>query len=127
MPDASLPAHLPKEYGSYHQIYRVDGELVAMGVIDILPTCVSSVYFMYSPKWAWATFGKVIFYSAVIGFPTHFISDGDDPFTEYILAERFARDCTGPGDPRRGRRRDGFSIHGYVVLWIMRSGPPLTK
>lgn len=30
-----------------------------MGVIDVLPNCVSSVYFIYSPKWAWASLGKV--------------------------------------------------------------------
>ena len=45
------PEHLPPTYGSYHQLYRLDGELVAMGVIDILPHCVSSVYFMYEKKW----------------------------------------------------------------------------
>jgi len=53
------PGHLPSHYGAYHQLYRVDGELVAMGVIDILPYCVSSVYFIYSPSWAWASLGKL--------------------------------------------------------------------
>ena len=53
------PAHLPKEYGAYHQLYRIDGELVAVGVIDILPSCVSSVYFMYEKKWEKFSFGKV--------------------------------------------------------------------
>ncbi|KAG5927204.1 hypothetical protein E4U42_002502 [Claviceps africana] len=36
-----------KRLGSYHQCYRLDGVLVAMGVLDLLPTCVSSVYFLY--------------------------------------------------------------------------------
>ncbi len=27
--------------------YRLDGKLVAIGVLDLLPTCVSSVYFLY--------------------------------------------------------------------------------
>ena len=53
------PEHLPPTYGSYHQLYRLDGELVAMGVIDILPHCVSSVYFMYEKKWEKFSFGKV--------------------------------------------------------------------
>ncbi len=35
-----------KWIGSYHQCYRLDGKLVAMGVLDLLPTCVSSVYLM---------------------------------------------------------------------------------
>jgi arginine-tRNA-protein transferase len=33
--------------GSYHQCYRLDGELVAIGVLDLLPHAVSGVYFMY--------------------------------------------------------------------------------
>ncbi|CAF9927096.1 MAG: Arginyl-tRNA--protein transferase 1 [Heterodermia speciosa] len=36
-----------KKLGSYHQCYRLDGKLVAMGVLDFLPHCVSSVYLMY--------------------------------------------------------------------------------
>lgn len=32
--------------GSYHQCYRLDGRLVALGVLDLLPHCVSAVYFM---------------------------------------------------------------------------------
>ncbi|KAH8830854.1 arginine-tRNA-protein transferase [Flagelloscypha sp. PMI_526] len=51
--------HLPKEYGSYHQLYRIDGVLVAMAVLDILPSCVSSVYFMYDKEWEEFSFGKI--------------------------------------------------------------------
>lgn len=36
-----------KRLGSYHQCYRLDGKLVAVGILDLLPQCVSSVYFMY--------------------------------------------------------------------------------
>jgi arginyl-tRNA---protein transferase len=36
-----------KKLGSFHQCYRLDGKLVAMGVLDLLPHCVSAVYFMY--------------------------------------------------------------------------------
>ncbi|KZT20813.1 hypothetical protein NEOLEDRAFT_1100325 [Neolentinus lepideus HHB14362 ss-1] len=53
------PAHLPETYGSYHQLYRVDGQLIAMGVIDILPGCVSSVYFMYDKRWEKYSLGKL--------------------------------------------------------------------
>jgi len=53
------PKHLPREYGSYHQLYRIDGELIAVGVIDILPNCVSSVYFMYEKKWEKLSLGKL--------------------------------------------------------------------
>ncbi|KAI1130349.1 arginine-tRNA-protein transferase [Nemania abortiva] len=36
-----------KRLGSYHQCYRLDGRLVAIGVLDLLPDAVSSVYFLY--------------------------------------------------------------------------------
>lgn len=41
------PDGTTKRLGSYHQCYRLDGELVAIGVLDLLPHCVSSVYFLY--------------------------------------------------------------------------------
>ncbi|KIM90668.1 hypothetical protein PILCRDRAFT_811124 [Piloderma croceum F 1598] len=53
------PRHLPSHYGSYHQLYRVDGELIAMAVVDILPNCVSSVYFIYDKKWEKHSLGKL--------------------------------------------------------------------
>ncbi|TRM67983.1 arginine-tRNA-protein transferase [Schizophyllum amplum] len=60
IPYSSPPsAHLPKTYGSYHQMYRVDGKLIAMAVLDILPKCVSSVYFMYDKDWEAYSLGKL--------------------------------------------------------------------
>jgi hypothetical protein len=49
-------------YGSFHQQYRLDGKLIAVGVIDILSTCVSSVYFFYDPDYQFLNFGT---YSAL--------------------------------------------------------------
>lgn len=37
------------DYGSYHQHYYMDGKLVMVGVVDILPRCLSSVYLYYDP------------------------------------------------------------------------------
>lgn len=34
-------------YGSFHLQYRIDGKLIAVGVVDILPSGLSSVYFFY--------------------------------------------------------------------------------
>lgn len=36
-----------RRLGSFHQCYRLDGKLVAIGVLDLLPHSVSAVYFMY--------------------------------------------------------------------------------
>jgi arginyl-tRNA---protein transferase len=43
----ALPDGRTQRLGSYHQCYRLDGVLVAIGVLDLLPHCVSAVYFLY--------------------------------------------------------------------------------
>ncbi|KAL9586221.1 MAG: hypothetical protein Q9212_001046 [Teloschistes hypoglaucus] len=48
-----------QELGSYHQCYRLDGRLVAIGVIDLLPECVSSVYLIYHQDVKEWSFGKL--------------------------------------------------------------------
>jgi arginine-tRNA-protein transferase len=45
--------------GSFHQCYRLDGRLLAVGVLDLLPHCVSGVYFAYHPDFARFSLGKV--------------------------------------------------------------------
>ncbi|RUS75694.1 hypothetical protein EGW08_016536 [Elysia chlorotica] len=44
-------------YGSFHQQYWLDGKIVAVGVIDILPTCVSSVYLYYDTDYSFLGLG----------------------------------------------------------------------
>ena len=46
-------------FGSFHHQYRVDGRLVAVGVVDVLPRCLSSKYFFWEPSFAWASLGKL--------------------------------------------------------------------
>ncbi|KAH9826965.1 arginyl-tRNA--protein transferase 1-like [Teratosphaeria destructans] len=45
--------------GSYHQCYRLDGRLIAMGVLDLLPHAVSGVYFLYHSDYEKWSFGKL--------------------------------------------------------------------
>ncbi|KAK8675118.1 hypothetical protein V6N13_033188 [Hibiscus sabdariffa] len=49
-------------FGSFHQQYIIDGKLVAVGVIDILPGCLSSKYLFWDPDYAFLSLGK---YSAL--------------------------------------------------------------
>jgi len=49
-------------YGSFHQCYYLDGKLIAVAVLDILPQCISSVYFFYDPDYSFLGMGK---YSAL--------------------------------------------------------------
>lgn len=44
-------------YGSFHYQYYLDGVLIAVGVIDVLPECVSSVYFYYDPVYSFLSLG----------------------------------------------------------------------
>ncbi|KAK1791395.1 hypothetical protein P4O66_013406, partial [Electrophorus voltai] len=65
--DSPLEAETPPDgpnvgYGSFHQQYWLDGCLIAVGVIDILPRCVSSVYLYYHPDFAGLSLGT---YSAL--------------------------------------------------------------
>lgn len=36
------------DYGTFHQLYRLDGKLVAIGVIDIVPKGIVSIYMWYN-------------------------------------------------------------------------------
>jgi len=57
--DNSAP---PCGFGSFHQQYLIDGKLVAVGVVDILPRCLSSKYMFWDPDLAFLSLGK---YSAL--------------------------------------------------------------
>ncbi|PKA55092.1 Arginyl-tRNA--protein transferase 1 [Apostasia shenzhenica] len=52
----------PCGFGSFHQQYVIDGKLVAVGVVDILPRCLSSKYLFWDPDLAFLSLGK---YSAL--------------------------------------------------------------
>lgn len=45
--------------GSYHFYHRIDGKLVAMGVIDITRSVLNSQYFIYDPDFSFLCLGVV--------------------------------------------------------------------
>ncbi|KAI9712759.1 MAG: Arginyl-tRNA--protein transferase 1 [Bogoriella megaspora] len=53
------PSRKEQKLGSYHQLYRLDGRLIAIGVLDLLPHCVSGVYFIYHSDFEQWSFGKL--------------------------------------------------------------------
>ncbi|XP_021022638.1 arginyl-tRNA--protein transferase 1 isoform X2 [Mus caroli] len=56
--EAERPANGPEcGYGSFHQQYWLDGKMIAVGVLDILPYCVSSVYLYYDPDYSFLSLG----------------------------------------------------------------------
>ncbi|VDM96759.1 unnamed protein product [Thelazia callipaeda] len=48
--------------GTYHQQYYIDEHLIAVGVLDILPRCLSAKYFYYDPDYEFLSLGT---YSAL--------------------------------------------------------------
>ncbi|TLD37058.1 Arginine-tRNA-protein transferase [Venturia nashicola] len=56
---SSSSSHVTKKLGSFHQCYRLDGRLIAMAVLDLLPHCVSGVYFVYHSDFEQWSFGKI--------------------------------------------------------------------
>ncbi|VDM24764.1 unnamed protein product [Hydatigera taeniaeformis] len=69
--DAAAETAGAPQFGSYHQQYWLDGNtLIAVGVLDLVPGCLSSVYFFYHPDYAFLSLGT---YSALreIAFVRH--------------------------------------------------------
>ena len=57
--DSPLLAPPGSPYGSFHQQYWLGGRLVMVGVVDVLPRCLSSVYLFWDPDFASLSLGKV--------------------------------------------------------------------
>ncbi|KAL4870114.1 hypothetical protein BDV12DRAFT_184716 [Aspergillus spectabilis] len=55
-PDAQ---DVQRRLGSWHQCYRLDGKLIAVAVLDLMPNGVSSVYIFYDPDYEHWEFGKL--------------------------------------------------------------------
>ncbi len=46
--DLSVPEG-GRSMGGFHQQYLLDGKIFCVGVVDLLPNCLSSVYLFYDP------------------------------------------------------------------------------
>jgi len=57
--DRATTATPPCGYGTFHARYELDGSLIAVAVLDILPRSVSSVYLFYSPAYGHLSLGSL--------------------------------------------------------------------
>jgi len=46
--------------GSFHHLYRLNGKLISVGVVDIVPSGMSSVYCFYDPEYRDLVLGKYV-------------------------------------------------------------------
>ncbi|CAB3410837.1 unnamed protein product [Caenorhabditis bovis] len=51
------PERISYELGPYHMQFLLDGKLLAVSVIDILPRCLSAKYMFYNPDYAFLSMG----------------------------------------------------------------------
>lgn len=77
-------------YGSFHQQYWIDEDLVAVGVIDILPKCLSSKYFFWDPSKAKLSLGTLASLFEIDWIQNQSISA---PSLQYYYLGYYLHDC----------------------------------
>ena len=78
------PEIYPKKYGCYNFIHRIDGKIVAVGIVDILPTSLSSVYLYYDTDYQFLDLG-VLCSILEIEYTKSFCELIDSNFKYYML------------------------------------------
>ena len=78
------PEIFPKKYGTYNFIHKIDNKIIAVGVWDILPTSLSSVYLYYDPDYSFLDLGTL---SAIkeIEYIKKFHDLIDNKFKYYVM------------------------------------------
>ncbi|XP_039995346.1 arginyl-tRNA--protein transferase 1 isoform X4 [Xiphias gladius] len=109
-------------YGSFHQQYWLDGRIVAVGVIDILPTCVSSVYLYYHPEFASLSLGS---YSALREIAFTRQMQKQSPKLSYYYLGFYIHSCPKMRYKGQYRPSDLLCPETYVWLPIERCLPQL--
>ncbi|ORY05452.1 hypothetical protein K493DRAFT_275064 [Basidiobolus meristosporus CBS 931.73] len=102
-------------FGSFHQSYLLDGKLIAVGVIDILPTSVSSVYFFYDPDYGFLALGK---YSALREIALTLELNQRIPSIQYYMMGYYIHTCQKmryKGEYKPSELLDPIS-HGWARL-----------
>ncbi|XP_069546146.1 arginyl-tRNA--protein transferase 1 isoform X3 [Brachyistius frenatus] len=100
-------------YGSFHQQYWLDGRIVAVGVIDILPTCVSSVYLYYNPDFASLSLGS---YSALREIAFTRQMHKQSPKLSYYYLGFYIHSC--PKMRYKGQYRPSDLLCPETYVWV---------
>lgn len=90
-PIMSEPAGTPGvRFGSFHCQYKLDGKIIAVEVLDILPSCVSSKYFFYDPAYEFLNLGT---YSALRAIRLTRALQQKLPALRYYLMGYYVHSC----------------------------------
>jgi len=81
----------PRFRGGYHMNHRIDGKLFAVGVVDITPRCLSSVYLFYDPDFGFLDPGHLCAIKEIEYIKM--IADKYDPAFKYYYMGLYFQDC----------------------------------
>uniref|UniRef100_A0A914ZQS7 Arginyl-tRNA--protein transferase 1 n=1 Tax=Parascaris univalens TaxID=6257 RepID=A0A914ZQS7_PARUN len=101
------------ELGSYHQQYVLDDRIIAVGVVDVLPRCLSSKYFYYDPDFSFLSLGT---YAALreIAFTRELAKER--PHLHYYYMGYYIDSC--PKMRYKGRFRPSDLLCDYSFTWV---------
>lgn len=101
------------EYGSYHQHYYIDGKLVMVGVVDLLPNCLSSVYVFYDPDFMFLSPGV---YSALTELAAVRKFHKTDPSFHYYYMGYYVHSCQKM--KYKGQYTPSFLVCPETYRWV---------
>ena len=101
------------EYGSYHQHYYIDSKLVMVGVVDLLPNCLSSVYVYYDPDFMFLSPGV---YSALSELAAVRKFHKTDPSFHYYYMGYYVHSC--PKMNYKGHYSPSFLACPETYRWV---------
>lgn len=90
------PPALPTHFGTYHCSYHLDGELIGVGVLDVLPKCITTVYFFYDPEYSFlnlGTYSALIEISMVRHMHKHYVGSMSDNRLIYYYLGYYVHEC----------------------------------
>ncbi|XP_076444950.1 arginyl-tRNA--protein transferase 1-like [Babylonia areolata] len=113
IPKEDEVGRLPEGYGSFHQHYLLDGKLIAVGVIDILPSSVSSVYLYYDPDYSFLSLGT---YSALRELAFVRELQKIDPAVAYYYMGFYIHSC--PKMRYKGQYFPSYLVCPEAYTWV---------
>lgn len=101
------------QLGCYHMKYYVDDKLIAIGVVDLLPKCLSSVYFFYEPEYKYLSLGVVGAVKEI-----EYIQDMEKYFPEfkYYYLGFYVQDCQKM--VYKGEYEPAELLCPYTYTWV---------
>lgn len=100
-------------FGSFHQQYWLDNKLIAVGVLDILPYCVSSVYFFYDPDYSFLSLGT---YSSLRELEFTQRLSKSSPLLKYYYMGFYIHNC--PKMRYKGNLSSSYLLCPETYTWV---------